>query len=104
MGDPGPDARRYYIAPFLRWDRDAGEPNQAILLDFEHGRLYGLFIEIWPQELYYVTWLMILAAAVLILTNALAGGVWCGFACRRRSGRIPSCWWSARSKATVVIA
>ena len=71
----------YYIAPFLRWDRGPGEPNQAILLDFEHGRLYGFFIEIWPQELYYVTGLMILAAAILILANALAGRVWCGFAC-----------------------
>jgi len=71
----------YYIAPFLRWDRGPGEPNQAILLDFEYGRLYGFFVEIWPQELYYVTGLMILAAAVLILANALAGRVWCGFAC-----------------------
>ena len=71
----------YYVAPFLRWDRGPGEPNQAILLDFEHGRLYGFFIEIWPQELYYVTGLMILAAAVLILVNALGGRLWCGFAC-----------------------
>jgi cytochrome c oxidase accessory protein FixG len=71
----------YYIAPFLRWDRGPGEPNQAILLDFEHGRLYGFFIEIWPQELYYVTGLMILAATMLILANAIAGRVWCGFAC-----------------------
>jgi len=71
----------YYLAPFLRWDRGIGEPSQAILLDFEHGRLYGFFIEIWPQELYYVTGLMILAAAILILVNALAGRLWCGFAC-----------------------
>lgn len=71
----------YYLAPFLRWDRGVGEPNQAILLDFEHGRLYGFFVEIWPQELYCVTGLMILAAVILILANALAGRLWCGFAC-----------------------
>jgi cytochrome c oxidase accessory protein FixG len=71
----------YYITPLLRWDRGPGEPNQAILLDFEHGRLYGFFIEIWPQELYYVTGLMILAATMLILANAIAGRIWCGFAC-----------------------
>ena len=71
----------YYLAPFLRWDRGIGEPNQATLLDFERGRLYALFIEIWPQELYYVTGLMILAATILILANALAGRLWCGFAC-----------------------
>jgi hypothetical protein len=40
----------YYVAPFLRWDRSPGEPNQAVLLDFEHGRLYGFFIEIWPRK------------------------------------------------------
>ncbi len=71
----------YYLAPFLRWERGIGEPNQAILLDFEHGRLYAFFIAIWPQELYYVTGLLILAATILILTNALAGRLWCGFAC-----------------------
>jgi polyferredoxin len=71
----------YYLAPFLRWERGIGEPNQAILLDFEHGRLYAFFIEIWPQELYYLTGLLILAATILILTNALAGRLWCGFAC-----------------------
>jgi cytochrome c oxidase accessory protein FixG len=71
----------YYLAPFLRWDRGPGEPSQAILLDFEHGRLYAFFVEIWPQELYYLTGLMVLASALLILMNALYGRVWCGFFC-----------------------
>lgn len=71
----------YYLAPFLRWDRGPGEPSQALLLDFDHGRLYAFFIEIWPQELYYLTGLMILAAALLILFNALFGRVWCGYFC-----------------------
>lgn len=71
----------YYALPFLRWDRGPGAPDQAVLLDFEHGRIYAFFIEIWPQELYYATGLLVLAAAVLVLANALAGRVWCGFAC-----------------------
>ncbi len=71
----------YYLTPFLRWDRGPGEPSQAVLLDFAHGRLYAFFIEIWPQELYYLTGLLVLAAAVLILMNALFGRVWCGFFC-----------------------
>jgi len=71
----------YYALPFLRWDRGPGEPSQAVLLDFDHGRLYAFFIEIWPQELYYLTGLLVLAAAILILANAVAGRVWCGFAC-----------------------
>ena len=71
----------YYLTPFLRWDRGPGEPSQAVLLDFQHGRLYAFFIEIWPQELYYLTGLLVLAAAVLILMNALYGRIWCGFFC-----------------------
>jgi cytochrome c oxidase accessory protein FixG len=71
----------YYLTPFLRWDRGPGEPSQAVLLDFAHGRLYAFFIEIWPQELYYLTGLLLLACAILVLMNTLGGRVWCGFFC-----------------------
>jgi cytochrome c oxidase accessory protein FixG len=71
----------YYITPFIRWDRGPNAPDQAVLLDFAHGRLYAFFVEIWPQDLYLVTGLLVLASTVLVLTNALAGRLWCGFAC-----------------------
>lgn len=71
----------YYATPFLRWDRGPTGPDQAVLLDFAHGRLYAFFIEIWPQDLYLVTGLLVLASTILILTNAIAGRLWCGFAC-----------------------
>ena len=71
----------YYITPFLRWDRGPNAPDQAVLLDFANGRLYFFFVEIWPQDLYLVTGLLVLASTILILTNALAGRLWCGFAC-----------------------
>ncbi|WP_460450005.1 cytochrome c oxidase accessory protein CcoG [Alsobacter sp. SYSU BS001988] len=71
----------YGLLPFLRWDRGPDAPGQAVLFDFVKGRLYLFFIEIWPQELYYLTGLLILASLVLILLNAVAGRVWCGFLC-----------------------
>ncbi len=71
----------YYLLPFVRWDRGPGAPNQAVLVDLEHHRFYFFFIEIWPQEVYYITGLMILAALSLFLMNALAGRVWCGYLC-----------------------
>jgi cytochrome c oxidase accessory protein FixG len=71
----------YYALPFLRWDRGPGEPSQAVLVDLERHRFYFFFIEIWPQEVYYLTGLMILAALSLFLMNALAGRVWCGYLC-----------------------
>ncbi|MFA6018839.1 MAG: 4Fe-4S binding protein, partial [Rhodospirillales bacterium] len=71
----------YYLAPFLRWNRGPGAPDQAILIDMPARRAYFFFIEIWPQEIYYLTGLLIIAAVVLFAATSLFGRVWCGFAC-----------------------
>ena len=55
----------YYLVPFLRWDRGAGRPDQAFLFDLANARFYLLGLEIRPQELYYLTVLLILATVVL---------------------------------------
>ncbi len=71
----------YYVLPWIRWERGPGEPNQAVLVDFPGNRFYFFFIEIWPDELYYVTGLLILGAVGLFLATALFGRVWCGYTC-----------------------
>ena len=71
----------YYILPFIRWDRGPNAPSQAVLVDIPHSRFYFFFIELWPQEVYYFTGLLILASLLLFLSNALFGRVWCGYFC-----------------------
>jgi len=71
----------YYLMPFVRWDRGPGLPNQAVLVDFPQRRFYFFFVELWPQELYYFTGLLIIAAMALFLMNEVAGRVWCGYLC-----------------------
>jgi cytochrome c oxidase accessory protein FixG len=71
----------YYGAPWLRWDRGPNLPDQAILLDFPARRFYFFFIEIWPDEVYYITGLLVLAALTLFLVTSIAGRVWCGYMC-----------------------
>ena len=71
----------YYITPFIRWDRGPNAPGQAVLIDFPARRFYFFFIEIWPQEFYYLTGLLVMAAMALFLMNAVAGRVWCGYLC-----------------------
>jgi len=71
----------YYLAPWLRWDRGAGVPDQAILIDMPNRRAYFFFIEIWPQEVYYLTVILIVAALGLFLATSLFGRIWCGFTC-----------------------
>ena len=71
----------YYLTPWLRWSRGPGAPSQAVLVDLAHERMYFFFIEIWPQEVYYITGLLILAAVSLFLVSALFGRLWCGYSC-----------------------
>lgn len=71
----------YYFLPWIRWPRGLGEPDQAVLVDFPGRRFYFFFIEIWPDELYFLTGLLILAALALFLATSLFGRVWCGYAC-----------------------
>ncbi len=71
----------WMLTPFLRWDRGEGIPNQAVLFDLPGRRFYVFFIEIWPQEVYYITGLLIMSALSLFLLTALAGRVWCGYLC-----------------------
>ena len=71
----------YYLLPFVRWDRGLGAPDQAVLIDLPNSRFYFFFIELWPQEVYYFTGLLILAAVALFLMNAVGGRIWCGYLC-----------------------
>jgi cytochrome c oxidase accessory protein FixG len=71
----------YYLVPWIRWPRGPAEPDQAVLVDFAGRRFYFFFIEIWPDELYFLTGLLIIAALALFLATALFGRIWCGYAC-----------------------
>lgn len=71
----------YYLLPFVRWDRGPDAPGQAVLIDMDARRAYFFFIEIWPQEVYYLTGLLVLASVALFLMNAIAGRIWCGYLC-----------------------
>ena len=71
----------YYLLPWARWDRGHDVPSQAVLFDLPTRRGYIFDIEIWAQEVYYATGLLILAAFILFLMTSVAGRIWCGYAC-----------------------
>ncbi len=71
----------YYIVPWIRWDRGPYLPDQAVLIDFPSRRFFFFFLEIWPQEFYYITGLLVLAALALFLVTSIAGRMWCGYTC-----------------------
>ncbi len=71
----------YYVTPWIRWNRGPHLPNQAVLVDLADRRFFFFWIEIWPQEFYYVAGLLIMAGLGLFLFTSALGRVWCGYAC-----------------------
>jgi cytochrome c oxidase accessory protein FixG len=71
----------YYALPWLRWGRGPDLPDQAVLLDMANNRFFLFWLEIWPQEFYFVTGLLVLSALTLFLVTSVAGRVWCGYTC-----------------------
>lgn len=71
----------YGILPFLQFNRGENVPNQAILIDIVGSKFYFFFIEIWPQEVYYLAGILIIAAVALFFVTSLFGRIWCGYAC-----------------------
>jgi len=71
----------YYLTPWIRWDRGPYAPDQAVLIDLPARRFYFFGIEIWPQEVYYLTGILLLAALGLFFITSLFGRLWCAWAC-----------------------
>jgi cytochrome c oxidase accessory protein FixG len=71
----------YYVTPWIRWERPGALPDQAVLVDFTGGRFYFFWIQLWPQEVYFITGLLVMAALALFLATALFGRLWCGYTC-----------------------
>ena len=66
----------FYGLPWLQW----GE-RQAVLFDLAARRFYIFGLVLYPQDVVYLAGLLILSAFALFLFTAVAGRLWCGFAC-----------------------
>lgn len=66
----------FYVGPWLQW-----EGRQAVLFDLPARKFYIFGLTLWPQDFIYLALLLIIAAISLFFFTALAGRLWCGFAC-----------------------
>ncbi len=66
----------FYGLPWLDWNA-----RQAVLFDLGARRFYIFGLVLYPQDFIYLTGLLIVAAYSLFLFTAVAGRLWCGFAC-----------------------
>jgi cytochrome c oxidase accessory protein FixG len=55
--------------------------RQAVLFDIVERKFYLFGLVFWPQDVFYLAVLLIISAYLLFLVTAVAGRVWCGYAC-----------------------
>jgi cytochrome c oxidase accessory protein FixG len=66
----------FYGLPWLHWNG-----RQAVLFDLPARKFFIFGLTLFPQDFYLLTWLLIMAALSLFFFTALAGRLWCGYAC-----------------------
>jgi cytochrome c oxidase accessory protein FixG len=66
----------FYGLPWLQWN-----DRQAVLFDLVSRKFYIFGLVLWPQDIIYLTLLLILSALALFLFTAVAGRLFCGYAC-----------------------
>lgn len=70
----------FYGLCWVDWE-SAGSSRQAVLFDIAHEKLYWFGLVLWPQDALLLAFVLIIAATALFLVTALAGRLFCGFAC-----------------------
>lgn len=66
----------FYGVPWLDWGN-----RQAMLFDLDTKRFYIFGLIFNPQDLIYLSFLLIVSALSLFLFTAVAGRLWCGYTC-----------------------
>ncbi len=66
----------FYGLPWLPWN-----DRQALLFDLAARKFYIFGLVLWPQDIIFLTGLLIIAALSLFLFTAVGGRIWCGYAC-----------------------
>ncbi len=66
----------FYGLPWLQWGQ-----RQAVLFDLGSRRFYIFGFVLYPQDFIYLTAILVISAFSLFLFTAVAGRLWCGFAC-----------------------
>jgi cytochrome c oxidase accessory protein FixG len=66
----------YYVLPWVTWN-----DQQAVLFDLPARKFQIFGLTYWPQDFIYLAMLLIIAALALFFFTAVAGRLWCGYAC-----------------------
>ena len=66
----------FYALPWFNWNG-----RQSVLFDLPARKFHIFALTLWPQDFIFLSWLLIIAALSLFFFTAVAGRLWCGYAC-----------------------
>ncbi len=66
----------FYLTPWLQWGN-----RPLILFDLPARKFWIFSLVLWPQDFIFLTWILVLMGLSLFFVTALAGRLWCGYAC-----------------------
>ena len=66
----------FYGLPWLTWNG-----RQAVLFHLTERKFYLFGWVFWPQDVFYLALILIISAFALFFFTAVAGRLWCGYAC-----------------------
>ena len=66
----------FYGLPWLQWNG-----RQAVLFDLSERRFFVFGLVLHPQDFIYLAGLLVISALALFFFTAVAGRLWCGYAC-----------------------
>jgi cytochrome c oxidase accessory protein FixG len=66
----------YYILPWINWGG-----HQSVLFDLPARKFYIFSLTFWPQDFIFLALMLIIAGLSLFFVTAVAGRLWCGYAC-----------------------
>ena len=70
----------FFSLPWVQWDR-ASSADQAIMFDLVSKRFFIFDLVVYPQDIFWLSMLLFIAAALLFFVTGLVGRAWCGYFC-----------------------
>jgi cytochrome c oxidase accessory protein FixG len=85
----------YYALPWFAWNG-----HQAVLFNLGERQFHIFALTFLPQDFYLLTWLLIIAALSLFFFTAMAGRLWCGYACPQTVWTSAFVWMERHTEGT----
>ncbi len=70
----------YFVLPWVPWHRLSGI-NQAVAFDMVGRRFFIFGLTVYPQNVFWLAWLLFIAAVFLFFMTTLLGRAFCGYFC-----------------------